>query len=351
MGLYFFGDSLSVFSTLPPEMDALKAPFKGFLLGLATFLVISKARDFVIISTGIAFFAVGLASAGGYYYEITKAQRLGRRVLAEYLDPSLSSGATIHNNSNNWLDSTLLVEFTPSQKITEIPGMRSIPYCNIQIPGVEDLMGKLTPAQLSKGRFFWSSSSEDKGKLYYKLVAALPDGDFWFYKSPSVDQSTAIVGENLENARVFVDEGGHVDRSCAGEPLKYHKKAFNSANVIVNEWDENANEEKSNEQFYDRYGKLLNGPVDAVFVYLVEKSEEFQKGFGKAGPLKCVGYYTYKQGRREGPYVLYYPGRIAKAFSGQYENGELVGQQKQYNPNGTLKRSWVANNKSEDEEK
>ena len=82
--------------------------------------------------------------------------------------------------------------------------------------------------------------------------------------------------------------------------------------------------------------------VEAVFVYNVDKSEQNQKGFGPAGPLKCTGFYTYRAGRKDGPYEFYYPGHIAKAFIGQYENGVRAGVQKQFYPNGKLKKSWNA---------
>ena len=91
---------------------------------------------------------------------------------------------------------------------------------------------------------------------------------------------------------------------------------------------------------YDNYGKALDGQVDAEFVYFVQKDEEFQRGFGKAGMLKCVGYYTYRQGKKNGPYTFYYPGRVARAFMGQYANDVQVGTHKHFNPNGTLKKSW-----------
>ncbi|MEZ4815027.1 MAG: hypothetical protein R3A80_07460 [Bdellovibrionota bacterium] len=260
--------------------------------------------------------------------------------------PEAADGAWIHYAEKGNDDSnTVLIEFTQADMKQEkdFPSYRMIPYCNILFKGSAELFKKIPAENLNAAKFYWTQEKTENGVLY-KVVGMLPENINWFFQSLEEKQNTLIPPENIENARQFNEDATYTDRSCARTPYSYKKKLYSAKNTIRSEWYEKEGTEKFEETLYDNSGKKLSGQVNSEFVYFVEKSEAFKNGFGKAGMLKCQGYYTYKDGIKHGPYEFYYPGHIAKAFLGQYENGVQVGMQKLYNPNGTLKKTWDVGN-------
>ncbi len=337
LAAYFFGN-------LPEAGSAANAWMKGFLAALAIYITVKKLKAFITVNNGLATMAILAIGVTAYIFEAGKEQRTGRKLLAKYFSPEAADGAWIQSSDGDkWMDSNILIGFSQNSMDQKkmFPEMRKISACNVQLPGSEQLMNKIPPEQIGATNFYWSYTTDNnKSGIYYKILAVLPDNSNWFYQSALIAGEKEPNIENVENARVFTEKGGYIDRECGKAPFKFHKKAFTAQNILYSEWDEKGDSEKHNEMLFDRNGKALNGQIDAEFVYFVDKSEEFQKGFGKAGMLKCVGYYTYRNGKKNGPYEFYYPGRIAKAFVGQYENDVQVGVHKQFNPNGTLKKSW-----------
>lgn len=342
IGAYFFGDFNTLYGIIPDGGNLINAWVKGILLGVASWALVNKLRDFITIHSTVKLLAIIAAIASGYLFEAGREQRVGRRMLSKHFNKVAADGAWIHYaEKGNWSPEATLIEFTQAEMnpSKDFPNYRKIPHCNIRFEGYEQLMNKIPKEKLAKASFYWSPIKNENGTIY-KVVAMLSDNRNWFFQSNLKNNQKEEVPEVIENARVFMSNGSFIDRSCASEPYLYVKKLYGANNVLRSEWSEKDGTEKFNERLYDHNAQPLNGQLPAEFVYFVEKNEAFQKGFGKAGMLNCVGFYTYKNGLKHGPYEFYYPGRIAKAFTGQHENGIQVGLQKHYNPNGSLKKSW-----------
>ncbi len=342
LGGYFFGDFNTLFGVVPDGGSALNAVTKGGLLGVAVWVLINKLRDFITIPFAAKFLLVTGTITSAYFFEAGKVQRQGRNLLAKHFNKQTADGAWIHQTQKGeWAPNGVLIEFTQTDvtPARDFPLYRKISFCNLKFQGIEELLTKIPSQQLTKASFYWSQELVD-GVPRYKVVGLLSDSRNWFFEGAPRKHEKNLSREVIENARVINDDGTYVDQSCSTIPNVIHKKLYAANNILKGSWDEKDGNEKLNEMIYDPNGRPLSGQLAAEFVYFVSQEEAFQKGFGKAGMLKCVGFYTYHNGVRHGPYEFYYPGRIARAFVGQYENGVQVGTQKQFNPNGTLKKSW-----------
>jgi antitoxin component YwqK of YwqJK toxin-antitoxin module len=342
LGAYLFGDFNTFYGVVPDGGNIVNAWAKGLLLGAASWALINKLRDFITINSSVKMLIIIGITSSGYFFEAGKEQRVGRKLLSKHFSSEAADGAWIHYaEKGKWANNAVLIEFTKTEMnpSKDFPNYRKIPYCNINFDGAQELLGKIPKEKLAKASFYWSSESTPTG-TQYKIVGLLSDNRNWFFETAANKEQRELASEIIENARVLNSDGSYIDQACAPAPYTLHKKLYGANKTLKSEWYEKDGTEKFNEILYDSYGRPLSGQVDAEFVYFVEKSEEFQKGFGKAGMLKCVGYYTYKNGIKHGYYEFYYPGRIAKAFTGQYDNGVQVGVQKHFNPNGTLKKSW-----------
>lgn len=342
LGAYFFGDFNTLYGVIPDGGSVVNAWAKGLLLGTASWAIINKLRDFITINSTVKMLVIIAATSSGYFYEAGKEQREGRKLLSKHFNAAAADGAWIHyTEEGSWAPNGVLIEFTQTDMnpSKDFPGYRKIPYCNINFKGSQELLEKIPRDKLAKASFYWTQEKTEDG-VSYKVVGLLSDNRNWFFESALDTKERELASDVIENARVINDDGTYIDQACAPAPFVFHKKLYGANKTLKSEWYEKDGTEKFNEVLYDSYGRPLSGQVEAEFVYFVEKSEEFQKGFGKAGMLKCVGHYTYKNGIKHGTYEFYYPGRIAKAFTGQFDNGVQVGLQKQFNPNGTLKKSW-----------
>ncbi len=342
LGAYLFGNFNTLYGVVPDGGSLLNAWIKGILLGTSAWLLINKLRDFITINSTVKLLVILGATTSGYLYEAGKEQRSGRRLLSKHFTEEAADGAWIHyTEKGKWSPDATLIEFTQTEMnpSKDFPNYRKIPHCNIRFEGYQELFNKIPKDKLSKASFYWTQENGDDG-IIYKVVGLLSDNRNWFFQSNLKPNTPALPADVIENARTVNENGTYIDQSCAQEPYTYVKKLYSANKILRSEWHEKDGTEKFNEILYDQFGKALTGSVEAEFVYFVEKDEAFQKGFGKAGMIKCIGYYTYKNGLKHGPYEFYYPGRVAKAFTGFYENGQQVGVQKHFNPNGTLKKTW-----------
>jgi antitoxin component YwqK of YwqJK toxin-antitoxin module len=342
IGAYFLGDFNTLYGVVPDGGNLINAWIKGLLLGGAAWVLINKLRDFITIHSTVKLLVIIAATSSGYLFEAGREQRVGRRILSKHFNEKSADGAWIHySEKGNWGPEATLIEFSQAEMnpARDFPHYRKIPYCNIRFKGYEQLMNKIPKGTLAKASFYWTEEKNKSGSTY-KVVGLLADNRNWFFQSSVEATQKDLTPEQIENARIYLSNGTYVDQSCTQDPLTYTKKLYGANKVIRSEWNEKDGGEKLNERLFDQNAQPLSGQLESEFVYFVEKEEAFDKGFGKAGMLRCVGYYTYKNGFKHGPYEFYYPGRVAKAFSGRYENGIQVGIQKQFNPNGSLKKSW-----------